>query len=264
VRFNGALVAADVAVAEDGTLRVPVEVDALPSGLYVVSVEQHIAVGEGLARPHVAVTAFTVPCGEVTVTPGCDVPRAARNGGELYRLRVLGHSFAPDTSVALTFGESGGAPLALHIAKSDANGTLATTLRVPRQGNGTYLLRATILRGGIPTPSFVVSSLAVPCRKPSLKVDPPLGRPGFITMVTGRDFPPNARVRLSWNTGSLGSVRARTDAEGRLRARMLVFRHDLLGPRVLTARTETGYSKARTKYLVVPGSQQPSGFLVRR
>jgi hypothetical protein len=263
VSFNGTVIRSDVAVAEDGTLSAPIKVDALPSGRYEVSVEQNVTVGEGQVKPYVAAAAVTVPCGEVTVTPGCDVPAASSDGNELYRLLVRGKSFAPGSSVALTFERAGHAAVAQHVAKADKDGKLATTFEVPRQSKGTFLVRATIRRGGIPTPNFLVSALTVPCRRPTITVDPPLGRPGFLTTVTGRDFPPNARIRLSWNTG-LGAAQVRTDAKGRFRTRILVFLHDFLGPRKLNARTETGYSRARADYLVVPGSQQPSGFLVRR
>ena len=264
VSFNGAVVRSDVAVAEDGTVSAPIEVEALPTGRYVVRVEQQVPVSGGHVKPHVAVTDFTVPCGEVAVTPGCDVPLASRRGGELYRLSVRGKSFATGSALALTFENEVGVALATHLAKPKKNGKLATTFEVPRQRDGRYVVRATILRRGEPTASFVASVLDVPCRKPTIEVDPPLGRPGFLTTVKGRKFPPNARIRLAWSTGALGSTRVRTDANGRFQARMLVFMHDLLGPRLLTARTETGYSKASADYLVVPGSQQPSGFLVRR
>jgi hypothetical protein len=261
---NGSVVRPDVAVAEDGTLSAAIEVDPLPTGRYEVRVEQQVSVGNGQTKPYVAVAAFSVPCGEVTVTPGCDVPLSARRGGELYRLSVRGKSFAPGSSVGLTFEDTSGASVAAHAAKASDDGSFSTTFNVPRQRQGTYLIRAMILRGGVSTTSFLTSALTVPCRPPTIKVDPPLGRPGFLTTVKGRDFPPKARIRLSWNTGSLGSTHVRTDGNGRFDTRMLVFLHDLLGPRLLTARTETGYSKATADYLVVPGSQQPSGFLMRR
>ncbi|MDP8971340.1 MAG: choice-of-anchor D domain-containing protein [Actinomycetota bacterium] len=98
---------------------------------------------------------------------------------------------------------------------------------------------------------------------PRLQVDPPLGRPGFVATVSGFDFPANTEVAVTWNPG-LGGSRVVTGPDGTFRVPMLVFRRDVVGPRLVEARFGVPPGPAVTaEYLVVPGTYEPPGFVVR-
>src|SRR5262249_18060437 len=64
----------------------------------------------------------------------------------------------------------------------------------------------------VPQPSTGPSGSPVrPAAIPVLSLNPGLGPPGFVTVVTGTGFPPNADVIVSW-LGAPGSTTAHTDA----------------------------------------------------
>jgi uncharacterized repeat protein (TIGR01451 family) len=100
---------------------------------------------------------------------------------------------------------------------------------------------------------------------PKLIVRPPLGPPGFVTRAFGRDFPANASVVLTWNSG-LGRLRVVADRKGRFEVPVLIFYHDLLGPRDLIATPAPGapgFRPPRARFLVVQGTLQPPRFQPR-
>ena len=70
----------------------------------------------------------------------------------------------------------------------------------------------------------------------ALDLDPPIGNPGIVTVVSGRGFPEGAKVELNWSKGitpHLTEIIA--DEDGRFRVQVLVFHHDLIGERELIA-----------------------------
>jgi hypothetical protein len=96
--------------------------------------------------------------------------------------------------------------------------------------------------------------------KPAILLDPPIGRPGFVTTAVGTNFPPGATVTLAWSVGLTASMPAVVaDASGSFSVRMLILPRDTLGPRILGGTfSATGEGSAQsTPFLVVPGTGQP-------
>ncbi|MFE7135475.1 hypothetical protein ACFVIM_31910 [Streptomyces sp. NPDC057638] len=106
----------------------------------------------------------------------------------------------------------------------------------------------------------------VPLRilRPRIVAVPPIGKPGFVTLVRGRDFPPGAPVTLTWTPGiTAAAAPARPGAGYRFTAQLLILRKDQTGPRVITARGP-GFTPVTTPFLVVTGSLQPPDEVDRR
>lgn len=100
----------------------------------------------------------------------------------------------------------------------------------------------------------------VPAVAPRLSLEPSIGTQGSVALAFGTGFPPNQEVRLSWSRG-LGTTVVRADASGAFRAQVLVFPNDLVGPRVLNARTAAALGTA--VYLVLPRPDDAT-FLIRK
>jgi hypothetical protein len=116
-------------------------------------------------------------------------------------------------------------------------------------------------RGG-PTPAVL---------DPKLTLSPAVGPPGTVTLAHGADFPANVGIQLSWSQGIAASPSSAivTDASGSFTAQVLVFPHDELGTRVLTAVSvvppgSSQFGFASAAFLVVPGEVQPRDFSWRR
>lgn len=95
---------------------------------------------------------------------------------------------------------------------------------------------------------------------PVLEVDPPLGRRGFVTTATGRDFPADTIVTLTFDPGQT-RVLVRTDDTGAFEVPLLILRRDRVGPRELVATAPD--VEVAVPYLVVPGRQVPPEFVNR-
>ncbi|WP_341716240.1 VWA domain-containing protein [Micromonospora sp. FIMYZ51] len=100
---------------------------------------------------------------------------------------------------------------------------------------------------------------------PKVRVDPAIGPPGFVTAAIGTDFPPGARVRLTWSPGITTTPdTVVVGADGSFRTQLLVLRKDTLGPRDLTAERVTGRAfapvRAPEPFLVVPRGLGPPLF----
>jgi Tol biopolymer transport system component len=74
-----------------------------------------------------------------------------------------------------------------------------------------------------------------------LTVTPPIGPPGIVTIAEGTGFPPNTEILLEWTPG-IDEHRAPivTDDAGAFRTQVLVFHHDIEGPRDLLASPADG------------------------
>jgi hypothetical protein len=105
----------------------------------------------------------------------------------------------------------------------------------------------------------LVGNLAV------LTLDPPIGPPGFVTVARGIGFPAGASVRLSWDRG-IGTVNTKADAQGGLRVPVLIFLHDRLGQRNLTASGTGGFTfvPASATFLAVAPPVQAPDLIQRR
>jgi hypothetical protein len=95
-----------------------------------------------------------------------------------------------------------------------------------------------------------------------LRLDPPLGPPGFVTIATGEGFPANAPVTLTWSVGITPTPLAPvfTAATGAFTAQVLVLPGDVEGPRKLRAVvTLSGVpaTPATAPFLVVAGTAVP-------
>ncbi|GIJ26826.1 translocation protein TolB [Micromonospora qiuiae] len=100
---------------------------------------------------------------------------------------------------------------------------------------------------------------------PRVRLDSVIGPPGFVTAAIGTDFPPGARVRLSWSPGITTTPDTVTvAADGSFRTQVLVLRKDVLGPRELAAERVSGRAfapvRAPDPFLVVPRGLGPPAF----
>lgn len=100
--------------------------------------------------------------------------------------------------------------------------------------------------------------------QPRIVAVPKVGKPGFVTSVRGKDFPPGARVRLSWKPGITAAAAPTVPgADGTFIAQLLILAKDQTGPRTITAEGP-GFSPVTTRFLVVNGSVAPPDEVARR
>jgi hypothetical protein len=185
-------------------------------------------------------------------------------------ITVTGVNFNPFTAVLVTFdAASGGHPESVQ-SKTDGFGRFTTSLRPSRPAEGPHLVRADDFREREATANF-----SIPCYQPSVALEPAIGPPGFVPSAVGTGFPANQALQLNWSspaiTGLLAppGVTVHTDGNGAFSVPMLVFYHDILGPRYLAARVHNdkgGVDRIfmTAPFLVTPGRSQPSDFVERR
>ncbi|WP_432039250.1 hypothetical protein [Streptomyces cucumeris] len=100
--------------------------------------------------------------------------------------------------------------------------------------------------------------------QPRIVAVPPIGKPGFVTSVRGKDFPPGAPVRFTWKPGITAAAAPTVPGpEGTFIGQLLILAKDQTGPRTITARGP-GFSPVTTDFLVVNGSVQPPDEVTRR
>ncbi|MEU9995411.1 hypothetical protein [Streptomyces sp. NPDC050848] len=100
--------------------------------------------------------------------------------------------------------------------------------------------------------------------QPKIIAVPPIGKPGFVTSVRGKDFPPGTPVTLSWKPGiTAAAVPTVPRADGTFIAQLLILSKDQTGPRVITAKG-AGFSPVTTPFLVVTGNVAPPDEVARR
>jgi Tol biopolymer transport system component len=172
--------------------------------------------------------------------------------------RALG-TFAPPGAATLT--SVGWTPLG-SISASIAGGDAAdfglffdgcTGLVLPRPQSCTMTVRFSPLAVGPRSSTLVVTDngsgsphtvrLIGAGSNAELTLDPPLGPPGIVTIAEGKGFPPKTEVILEWTVG-IDQRRAPvvTDAAGAFRTPVLVFHHDVEGPRDLIVSPADGTS----------------------
>jgi hypothetical protein len=91
---------------------------------------------------------------------------------------------------------------------------------------------------------------------PRLSVSPDVATYGDAVQVTGTGFPPGQSITLTWTVG-LGSATTRASRSGTVRATMVIFPDDILGPRALLATSSASSARARAPLLVQQPSQEP-------
>ncbi|MET9452721.1 hypothetical protein [Streptomyces cinerochromogenes] len=100
--------------------------------------------------------------------------------------------------------------------------------------------------------------------QPRIVAVPDIGKPGFVTSVRGKDFPPGVPVRFTWKPGITAAAAPTVPKpDGTFTGQLLILAKDQTGPRVITARGP-GFSPVKTDFLVVSGSVQPPDEVTRR
>ncbi|MEU4267244.1 hypothetical protein [Streptomyces sp. NPDC026092] len=100
--------------------------------------------------------------------------------------------------------------------------------------------------------------------QPKIVAVPAIGKPGFVTSVRGKDFPPGTPVTLTWKPGiTAAAVPTVPKADGTFIAQLLILAKDQTGPRIITARG-AGFSPVTTDFLVVTGNVAPPDEVARR
>ncbi|MFD7320001.1 hypothetical protein ACFV9D_02760 [Streptomyces sp. NPDC059875] len=100
--------------------------------------------------------------------------------------------------------------------------------------------------------------------QPEIIAVPAIGKPGFVTSVRGKDFPPGTPVTLSWKPGiTAAAVPTLPRADGTFIAQLLILAKDQTGPRTITAKG-AGFSPVTTPFLVVTGNVAPPDEVARR
>jgi hypothetical protein len=93
---------------------------------------------------------------------------------------------------------------------------------------------------------------------PVLRMVPPVGQAGRVTVAVGIDFPPGATVRLGWSGDRTVDVKA--DAAGRFRLDVLLLHHAELGDRTMKAApVDVTFPDATAGYLVTAATVRPHG-----
>ncbi|MBD8063490.1 hypothetical protein [Oceanitalea stevensii] len=228
---------------------------------------------EVVAPPRVTVVAdvaVRVDLGQPTAWVGGD-PVAAR-------LVVTNDASGPATGVRLTFAHPdavtadgpdaclAAAPCALGTLAPGASRTVVVALEPVTAGTGPVTATVTTTALDL-NPANDSDAAELTVLQPALRLLPSVGEPGEATLAYGTDFPPGARLTLSWAPGLTAWVRPVTVAEdGTVRSPLLVLPGDLLGERVATATWESGPGfgdVAAPAMLVVPETSAPPDFLTR-
>ncbi|WP_097871670.1 DUF11 domain-containing protein [Streptomyces sp. rh34] len=109
-----------------------------------------------------------------------------------------------------------------------------------------------------------VSRIPLRILQPRIIAVPAVGKPGFVTSVRGKDFPPGAPVTLSWKPGiTAAAAPTRPLGDGTFIAQLLILAKDRTGPRTITAKGP-GFSPVKTDFLVVLGTITPPDEVIRR
>lgn len=109
-----------------------------------------------------------------------------------------------------------------------------------------------------------VSRIPLRILQPRIIAVPAIGKPGFVTSVRGKDFPPGAPVTLTWKPGITATAPATLPlGDGTFIAQLLILAKDQTGPRVITAKGP-GFSPVKTDFLVVLGTITPPDEVIRR
>ncbi|MEV6242722.1 VWA domain-containing protein [Lentzea sp. NPDC051838] len=111
-----------------------------------------------------------------------------------------------------------------------------------------------------------VATTKIVIKPPTLTVDQQAGPLGGVVSVQGKDFPPNARIRLGWTVGISETPGELTTTDGAFTAQMLVFHNDTEGLRQAQATRVEGTKFGDVKsgdFLALPNTVQPSDFVER-
>ncbi|TRV77837.1 DUF11 domain-containing protein [Streptomyces sp. 130] len=109
-----------------------------------------------------------------------------------------------------------------------------------------------------------VSRVPLRILQPRIVSVPEIGKPGFVTSVRGKDFPPGVPVKLAWKPGiTAAAAPTLPGRDGTFIAQLLIVVKDRTGPRTITA-SGPGFSPVSTDFLVVTGNLVPPDEMGRR
>jgi hypothetical protein len=203
----------------------------------------------------------------ITLTPDCGAPLQPSALPGTYAIRVIGVNFDPFTQVLVTFDAGDGGRPESFQAVTDGFGRFTADIAPAQRPFGDYLVRADDFRLREATATF---SARCPPPGVTLLLVPAVGPPGLVVRATGTGFPGSEPVVLAWDRGVLNvqAGPARTQPDGTFAVSLLIMHHDVRGVRQLTATVQPGGTGAAVSasagFLVVPGTEQPAGFVVRR
>ncbi|MFF3978320.1 hypothetical protein [Streptomyces sp. NPDC001828] len=134
----------------------------------------------------------------------------------------------------------------------------------PRRAERTQVSATLTTTGTDANPNDNAARIPLRILQPRIVAVPPLGKPGFVTSVRGRDFPPGAPVSFTWQPGiTAAAAPTFPGPDGTFIGQLLILTKDQTGPRVITA-AGPGFSPVTTEFLVVAGSVQPPDEVERR
>jgi hypothetical protein len=221
-----------VAADGGGNFSATLNVAARPAGQYRVSVEQQVngSVIEGNVPP------FSVPC----APPSAKITALKPNCGDdvnvnpqPYSVEVVGRGFIPGF-VQLVFDFDG--TQELFSTSANANGRFDAKITPTARPAGAYRIAAQQADANALLDQ-VFASFGVPCTQTLLVVTPNSTSPGFVVTVHGSGFPVNKPVELRWSygIGAAQPIEVTADATGSFDRQVLIFAHDFIGERQVTA-----------------------------
>jgi hypothetical protein len=156
---------------------------------------------------------------------------------------------------------AGGPPCPIGRLAAGERRLLIAPLAVLRTGTGRITARVS---GASVDPRAADDLASVPIivRQPALRLLPPIGEPGFVTLAYGTGLPAGSAVRLVWEPGITADPGPFTvAADGTVRVPVLLVRRDVdLGERVLVLTSTTGlFGPLHATMLVVPRTTSVSG-----
>jgi hypothetical protein len=175
-----------------------------------------------------------------------------------------GPQVTPDVSLETTYPDfvkpvgapgcvAGGPPCSLGAFGAGETRTFTVTMSVLKIGTGTITARVTG-RSSDPNLADNETSLPLTAKQASLRLLPPIGEPGFVTLAFGENMPPGGRVMVMWDKGVTAAPGPYTvGPDGTVRIPVLVVRRDALGERLLVATSPDGiFGPVHRTMLVVP------------
>lgn len=186
-------------------------------------------------------------------------------------ITVTGTDFNPFSAVLITFDAGPGGRPQNFTALTDGFGFFSRDIQVTEPGEGAHIVRADDFKE-----REAQATYNLPCSQGNIALDPPIGPPGFVTYVVGRNFPANGVIQLlNWSSPDLASplnkLPITIGADGNFRLPVMILYHDLLGPRMLRAVVQdpnanegNAQIEADAPFLVTPGRAQPGDLVLRR
>ncbi len=111
------------------------------------------------------------------------------------------------------------------------------------------------------------ATAALTVLKPVLRLSPDVAAPSGVTVASGTDFPPGARLLFTWDVGTMQRMGPATvRADGTIPAvQIVIFRRDALGVRRLRATGVVArrFGPVEVELLVAPRNVAPPGFVER-